>query len=367
MKKLWEFTEDLQRELVAAHLSKHGPLIGEMSSPHSSIYTFDHGPRTYPRYVIAKGIQVASSMSVGEKRKYFARALHEVNNAYAVFHHPSIHRFFDVDIIHGVPFLLSRKRDATLRDVIAEGPLPLSEALSIAAQLTHALAYCARKGIVCHQDLKPENVFIDFIHEHFSVPPEYPLRCRVHVADFELANAYLVLRHPYGSRPYMAPEQYGSLREDPLPDFSRADVFAIGVILFEMLTGGAHPIGEKTSLIWPRPAEGLSRKWLREDPWRQWLKNGAQTAIGDAHLDTETLLIIQDCLKIDSAMRLSKQDLEIRLLKRLRILHKHTFDTLAVTLAQFDEIAHESEDLGWPYYADRLRKLNEAFSDRGQL
>jgi eukaryotic-like serine/threonine-protein kinase len=363
MKKLWEFSEEHQRDLVAAHLIKHGPLIGEMSTPHSSIYTFDHGPHTYPRYVIAKGIQVDTSKSTEEKRKYFDRALFEVNNAYGVFHHGSIHRFFDVDVICGVPFLLSRKRDATLRDVIADGSLPLPEAISIAIQLVHALIYCAQKGIICHQDLKPENVFIDFFHKHFAVPPEFPLRCRIHVADFELANAYLVLRHPYGSRPYMAPEQYGSLREDPLPDFSRTDVFAVGVILFEMLTGGVHPVGERTSLVWPHPAEGKSRKWLREDPWKQWLNRGALTDIGDHSLDPEILLIIQDCLKIDSAMRPSKKDLEVRLLERLRILHEHEFDTLSVMLAQYDQIANESEELGWPYYADRLKRLNDAFSE----
>lgn len=363
MKKFWEFSVELQRKLVEAQLAKYGVLIGEMSSPHSSIYTFDHGQHSVPRYVIAKGIQVAASMSNEEKRKYVTRALYEVNNAYAVFHHPSIHRFFDVDIIHGIPFLLSRKRDATLRDVIAEGPLPLSEALSITIQLVHALAYCAQRGIVCHQDLKPENLFIDFIGKHFSVPPEYPLRCRIHVADFELANAYLVLRHPYGSRPYMAPEQYGSLHEDPLPDFSRTDVFAVGVILFEMLTGGIHPVGERTSLIWPRPAEGKSRKWLREDPWKQWLKNGATTATNDGNVDQEVLVIVQDCLKIDPAARPSKHDLEVRLLEHLSNLHKHAFDTLTVTLAQFDQIADESKELGWPYYTDRLRMLNDAFSD----
>lgn len=364
MKKLWELPESLQRKLVEARLCKYGTLIGEMSSPHSSIYTFDLGANTYPRYVVAKGIQVKETMSDEERQKYFARALYEANNAYAVLHHPLVHRFFDVEIILGVPFLLSRKRDATLRDVISEGSILLPEALSIAVQMAHSLSYCAQKGIVCHQDLKPENVFIDFINKHFSVPAEYPLACRVHLADFELANAYLVLRHPYGSRPYMAPEQYCNLRASPLPDFSRADVFAVGVILFEMLTGGDHPIGERTSLIWPRPADGRSRKWLREDPWKQWLKSGAQTSIGDNSVDPETLLIIQDCLEIDSALRPSKQALEVRLLERLRSVHKHTYDTLVHTLEYFDNISRESEELGWPYYAERLESLNEAFSDR---
>jgi hypothetical protein len=126
MKKLWELPESLQRKVVEARLCKYGTLIGEMSSPHSNIYTFDLGVATYPRYVVAKGIQVEETMSDEDRRKYFARALYEVNNAYAVFHHPLAHRFFDVDIILGVPFLLSRKRDATLRDVISEGTCPIA-------------------------------------------------------------------------------------------------------------------------------------------------------------------------------------------------------------------------------------------------
>ncbi len=305
-------------------------------------------------------------MSTEEKRKYFIRVLCEVNNAYAVCHHPSIQRFFDVEFVCGVPFLLSRKRNATLRDVIAGTPLSESEVLSIAVQIVHALAYCAKKGIVCHQDLKPENVFIDFFRESLSVPT-YPLRCRIFIADFELANAYFVLRHPYGSRPYMAPEQYEKVQEGALPDFSRADVFAVGVILFEMLTGGLHPVGEQTSLIWPAPAEGKSRKWLREDPWKKWLKSGAPTVTDNNCVNSELLLIVQDCLKTERSERLTKKALEACLLERLRIVDKSAFDTLSMTLTYFDQLADKSEESGWPYYADRIVKLNEEFTDSASL
>lgn len=364
MKKLWEFPDDIQRTLVESSLSKYGALIGQMSSPHSNLFTFDQGPNSYPRYVVAKGIQVVPSTSEDEKRKFFARALYEVNNAYAVCHHPSIQRFFEVQIIYGVPFLLSRKRDATLRDIIAEGPLPESEALSVAVQIVHALRYCVTKGLICHQDLKPENIFIDFFHRHFSVPETYPLRYRIHVADFELANAYIVLRHPYGSRPYMAPEQYGNMQSESIPDFTRADVFAVGVMLFEMLTGGIHPVGERTSLVWPALVEGKSRKWLREDPWKQWLKNGAPIPAGGCCDHSESLPIIRDCLQTEFSTRLSKEDLEARMLQRLCLVDRNAFDTLSATLAHFDQIASESEEGGWPYYADRLEQLNEAYSDR---
>jgi len=366
MKKLWEFSTELQRKLIEAHLCKYGTLIGEMSSPHSSIYTFDQGTNVDPRYIVAKGIQVDSTMPEQEKKKYFRRALYEVNNAYLVLHHPLIHRFFDVDVVHCVPFLLSRKKDATLRDVISEGPLALAEAISIASQIVHALAYCSRQGIDCHQDLKPENIFVDFIRNHFVVPPEYPLRYRVYLADFELANAYRVLRHPYGSRPYMAPEQYKSLNEGPLPDFSRTDVFAVGVMLFEMLTGGVHPIGERTTLIWPQPTERKSRKWLREDAWKQWSKDGAAAVI-NSQIDETTRLIVADCLNPDPAERPSTTELEKRLLERLNELHKLASETLSLTLAQFDRIATESQEAGWPYYEDRLNRLNDAYPDNSPL
>lgn len=369
MRRLWDFPEDVQTRLVALGLSKQGELIGEMSSPHSSIFTFDHGKQTHPRYVVAKGIQVSTSMSVDDKWKYLCRALYEVNNAHAVCHHPSIQRFFDVEIIYGVPFLLSRKRDATLRDVIAEGSLSETEAVSVAVQIVHALRYCASKQLVCHQDLKPENIFVDFIADHFSIPPDYPLRCRTFVTDFELANAYLVLRHPYGSRPYMAPEQYRRVADDTaLPDFSRVDVFALGVILFEMFTGGVHPIGEHTSLIWPTPAEGKSRKWLREDPWRQWLERGAELdPTGASGLNSEIDRIIRDCLKPNAAVRLSKDELEARLNERLKKVDRHAYEALSLMLADFDQIAREGEEGGWPYYAERVERLNSAFSDRTEL
>ena len=165
----------------------------------------------------------------------------------------------------------------------------------------------------------------------------------------------------------MAPEQYGSLQDDLLPDFSRIDVFAVGVSLFEMLTGGYHPVGERTSLIWPTPVEGKSRKWLREDPWKQWLRNGAPTSVGNSSVDPAMLLIIQDCLRTNSSERLSKKALEVRLLERLQQLDRNAFDTLSATLTYYDQVASESEDGGWPHYAERIAMLNDAFSDRTSL
>lgn len=101
MKMLWDFPRELRPKLVEARLSKYGSLIGELPTPHSSVFTFDRGYQSTPRYVVAKGIQISEAMPSNERRKYLSRALYEVNNAYAVCHHPSVHRFFEVELVYG--------------------------------------------------------------------------------------------------------------------------------------------------------------------------------------------------------------------------------------------------------------------------
>ena len=121
------------------------------------------------------------------------------------------------------------------------------------------------ESLVENQDLKPDNVFLDIIKNRFDMPDDYPLTHFALLADFGLANAFSIFGHKYGSRPYMAPEQY-----DKKPDsLAKADVFAIGVILHELASGGHHPAGVRTHDIWPTPQEGQSKKWMRETPWKK--------------------------------------------------------------------------------------------------
>lgn len=358
---LWELSEETQKKVVEANLCKHGDLIGEMSTPHSMIYTFKGCDINH---VIAKGVQINADMSSIDKHLLLAQALYEVNNAYAVCNHPSIQRFFDINVIMGVPFLLSRKRDATLRDFICEGPVSEPEALSISIQIVHALSYCAEKGLLCHQDLKPENIFLDYIAKHFSVGDDYPVKMRSFVADFELANAYFALGFPYGSRPYMAPEQYEKSQGEESLDFSKVDIFALGVVLFEMLTGGIHPVGEETKLIWPEPSEGKSPQWRRETPWKKWLRSGAKIKHESDNVSDDAYEIIKGCLEVNVSQRFTKEELEIRLLERLKSIDTAAYETLVLLLDYFDRIAFDSESGGWPYYANRVELLNKSFPDR---
>ena len=121
----------------------------------------------------------------------------------------------------------------TLRSRLARGPLPLDEALGIAKQVARGLAKAHRQGIV-HRDIKPENLMIttDGV---------------VKILDFGIAklsgSADLTgTEHRIGTPSYMAPEQSRKGAVD-----SRADLWALGVVLYEMITGrrpfgGANPV-----------------------------------------------------------------------------------------------------------------------------
>jgi len=106
-----------------------------------------------------------------------------------------------------------------LRDLLREGKLEASQALAIVPPICDALQYAHEKGIV-HRDIKPENLLLD-------------REGRVKVADFGIAALVGAEGEPSGTPQYMAPEQTDTRREVD----HRADIYALGVVLYEMLTG----------------------------------------------------------------------------------------------------------------------------------
>jgi eukaryotic-like serine/threonine-protein kinase len=149
--------------------------------------------------------------------------------------HPNLVTVYDVGLDGGRPYLVTELLDGeTLRDRLRRGPMPASRACEIAAALARGLAAAHAKGIV-HRDLKPENVIVtrdgrvkivDFgvaklrgIQEQIGSGPDTP---RAHTESGAIV----------GTPGYMAPEQVRGVEAD-----GRADVFALGAILFELLTG----------------------------------------------------------------------------------------------------------------------------------
>ena len=127
---------------------------------------------------------------------------------------------------HGPYLVFELLEGKTLARRLAEGALPQREALRVGVEIAKAVAYAHAHGVV-HRDLKPENVFL----------------CddgRVKVLDFGLAHAFGRRRFDGGTPAYMAPEQAAGAPED-----ERTDVFALGVLLFTMLSGTLPFEGER--------------------------------------------------------------------------------------------------------------------------
>ena len=179
--------------------------------------------------------------------------------AVASLSHPNVVPLFDVGEQDGIRFAVSEYvTGETLRERLKRGPLPPSEAADIAAQVADGLSAAHEKGFV-HRDIKPENVVL--------ARPSFP-----RILDFGLAkrNAAMLgasasedeetqsafLTEPgiiAGTLGYMSPEQVRGESVD-----GRSDIFSLGVVLWEMLTGHRPFRGDS-------PVETLSAI-LREEP-----------------------------------------------------------------------------------------------------
>ncbi len=142
--------------------------------------------------------------------------------------HPDLVRVRDLDFHNGRPFLvMDFIKGTNLEKFAREKPLGPRPAAALAARLARAMAAVHRQGVL-HQDLKPTNILID-------------AQGQPHLVDFGIARLRDLwacgTAPPLGGTPaYMAPEQAGNRPQDILP---QTDVFALGGILFFLLTGQA--------------------------------------------------------------------------------------------------------------------------------
>ncbi len=234
------------------------------------------------------GREVAIKISAERFSDRFSREVHAV----AALNHPNICHLYDV----GPDYLVMELVEGpTLGERMKQGAVPPEEALGIAKQIAAALEAAHEKGIV-HRDLKPANV---------KIRPDGTVK----VLDFGLAKlppsesgaatedsptitmgvtqAGMIL----GTTAYMAPEQ---ARGKPVD--KRADIWAFGVVLYELLTGGRLHQGETVSDTlasvlkeepkWdkvPANFRGLLRRCLERDPKKRLRDIGdAMPLVGDA-------------------------------------------------------------------------------------
>jgi len=138
--------------------------------------------------------------------------------------HPNIVTIYDVGEADGLAYIaMEYLHGATLRDLMNKGPMPLDLALDTATQMAEALAFAHEHGVI-HRDIKPANVVVT------------GQRGRIKLTDFgiaHLANSdHTHAGQMLGSPRYMSPEQAMGREVD-----GRSDIFSLGAVLYEILTG----------------------------------------------------------------------------------------------------------------------------------
>jgi serine/threonine protein kinase/tetratricopeptide (TPR) repeat protein len=191
--------------------------------------------------------------------------------------HRNVIRIFDLGQAKGFKFItMEFVEGRDLRVVIRErGKLPPEETVRIISQVCRALESAHAAGVV-HRDLKPQNIMLD-------------AKDRVYVMDFGIAHS---LETPgmtqtgalMGTPEYMSPEQAKGLKVDP-----RSDLFALGIIFYEMLTG-ISPFKAETAL-----ATLLKRTQERAQP----------PAEVDPEIPKAISDVVMKCLEIDRDHRFS--------------------------------------------------------------
>jgi Tol biopolymer transport system component len=223
--------------------------------------------------------------------------------AAAALNHPNILAVHDLGQHEGAPFIVTELLDGvSLREVLHGGPLPARKAIEYGVAIAQGLAAAHDKGIV-HRDLKPDNVFVtsdgrvkildfglakltqsDGAASAMSVLPTTPAMSAV---PNTVAGVVL------GTVGYMSPEQVRGAAAD-----HRTDIFALGVVLYEMLAGRRAFAGDT--------AVDVMSAILKDDP--------PDLPIAERHIPPALARIVSRCLEKNPAVRFqSARDLAFAL------------------------------------------------------
>jgi len=173
------------------------------------------------RTVAIKTVAIAQLRQEGADAE--TRFLREAQSA-GRLSHPNIVTIYDVGETDELAYIaMEFLTGATLRDVMNNGPMPLDLALDTTLQMAEALAFAHEHGVI-HRDIKPANVIVTGRDG------------RIKLTDFGIAHltnsGHTLAGQMLGSPRYMSPEQAMGREVD-----GRSDIFSLGAVLYEMLTG----------------------------------------------------------------------------------------------------------------------------------
>jgi len=185
-----------------------------------------------PRLNRMVALKILASDKKGDAQ--FAERFEREARTLALLHHPNIVAIYDFGEAQGNFYLVMEFVDGlTLRQLLQTRKLSPEEALAIVPKICEALQYAHQQGIV-HRDIKPENILLD-------------KQGQIKIADFGIAKilgqeaqtGLTQEQQIIGTPHYMAPEQV----ERPKTVDHRADIYSLGVVLYEMLTNEL-PLGK---------------------------------------------------------------------------------------------------------------------------
>src|SRR5438093_6640026 len=188
------------------------------------------------RRVAVKELMLPPNLVGAQKRERIERFYREAKAA-GTLTHPHIVTMYEVGEDQGGHFIAMEFLDGqSLRDVLQmQGLIPVPEALRIAGAIGEALQYAHEHGVI-HRDVKPDNVHL--------LPDG-----RIKLTDFGIARLMFEASltadgQVFGTPSYMSPEQVAGKPLDP-----RSDLFSLGVMLYEMVTGRKPFTGDSVITI----------------------------------------------------------------------------------------------------------------------
>jgi eukaryotic-like serine/threonine-protein kinase len=186
-----------------------------------------------------------------------ARARREADAMHKLGDHPHVVTVLNTGEDDGNPFIVSRYMpggDVQSLLAVAGGRLEVRRAVDIAADVTRALEHAHARGIV-HRDLKPANVLIN--NEGLLKIVDFGVAAAHKEGDTQLTKTGYVI----GSPKYMAPEQILGKKVD-----ERADVYSLGVIMYEMVTGvPPYSRGDHMSVMYQH-VQGKAKSAIEVNP-----------------------------------------------------------------------------------------------------
>lgn len=237
--------------------------------------------------IVAVKILAGRMMDEDGNRRRFEREARAISS----LNHPHICILYDIGRDNDIDYLVMEYVEGqTLAERLKSGPLALQDLLRIAIEISEALEYAHKCGVI-HRDLKPANIMltgrgaklVDFglarWHQEFEeINSALPL-----APDDSHGSSLTMTGAVMGTPQYMAPEQLGRLKVD-----ARTDIFAFGLVIFEMATGrkaleggtareviGAIESVERTGLAQvdpdlPASLREVVHRCLKKSPGERW-------------------------------------------------------------------------------------------------